>query len=127
VDLWVRVVLSVRNEAKGVMTVVGRPLWGQTGQDQGAPPGQPFHIAESQPAGFAHKVFTATGLCHDLQDVMQDMRSQNCAVEVNGRMLRFELRPRSFCMDSIEKSTACLQSLLDVLCDLAEAIERVQA
>jgi hypothetical protein len=87
---------------------------------------QPLLIRRSQPEGLVDEVFTSEGLGQRLQDVAQRTWSHSYRVELSGHLLRFEQRPQTFSPGiGAQQYVDRLQSLLDVLCDVVDAIEQM--
>jgi hypothetical protein len=125
VDLTTRVVLSVDNRAHATLLVVAKVP--ERGAAQGAtqPFDQLFTVAESQPADLAQEAFTPPERCAALAQMMRDHRSHQCHIELRGRMLRFEHRPRRLCFYRVRARADRLAALIDGLCAVAETVERV--
>jgi hypothetical protein len=122
VDLCMRVVLSVENPVKGSMLVLGK----QSDQAEIEQMDQAFAIVESQPEGFAEEALASADLRQQVREAVSSVWSSHYHIQVSGHTLRFEQRPRRSCFYSARRRAERLQSLLDVLCDLAEKIERLE-
>jgi len=109
------VVLSLTNRAEGSMSV----LWRQHLD-------QPFLIRRSQPKELVNEVFASESLGQRLEQVAQGTWSHNYHVELSGHLLRFEQKPQAFSPGGGKRLYVDrLQALLDVLCDIADAIEQI--
>jgi hypothetical protein len=115
IELRMCVVLSLDNQAAGAMSV----LWRQHLD-------QPFLIRRSQPTQLVDDLFASDSLGQRLQDVAQRTRSHSYHVELSGHLLKFEQKLQTFCPGGgKQRYVDHLQALLDVLCDVADAIEKM--
>jgi hypothetical protein len=105
-------VLSLKNQAQGAMSV----LW----QPRAAP-----QVRQSQPEGLADALLAVDDLGQRLSEAAQSLWSKGYHLELSGHMLRFEQSLPAFCPYGSERYVHSLQALLDVLCDLATAIEQL--
>lgn len=103
-------VLSLENRASGVMSV----LWEQ----------RAAQVLQSQPDGLAKALLAAEGLGQRLSDAAQGIWSKGYHLELSGHLLRLEQNLPAFCPYGSERYVSGLQALLDVLCDIATAIEQ---
>jgi len=122
IDLYMRIVLSVSNRAGGSLLVLGKPFGNQSSHVADTQFDQ-FLISESQPEDFVAEVFASTDLRQGFQDAVQGIGPGCYYVEVSGHILRFEHQPRWHFFRGVDRKVDRLQSLFDVLCDVAEAVD----
>jgi hypothetical protein len=115
IELRMCIVLSVDNQAEGAMSVLWRQHLDQS-----------FLIRRSQPKQLVDELFASDSLGQRLEDVAQRTWSHSYHVELSGHLLKFEQKPQTFCPGGGARQYADrLQALLDVLCDVADAIEQM--
>ena len=115
IELRMCIVLSLDNQVEGAMSV----LWRQHLD-------QPFLIRRSQPKELADQIFASDSLGQRLPDVAQRTWSHSYHVELSGHLLKFEQKPQVFSPGGGKQQyVERLHALLDVLCDVADAIEQM--
>jgi hypothetical protein len=117
---FVRMLLSVDNRTQGTAIVTGSVR-------ASGHPSRTLSVVESRPGDLADAIMALPDLDPRVQRAIQGLRADACRILLSGYLLRLEYTPHGHCLFGPLDDVDHLGALLDVLCDIAEAIERYES